>query len=151
MRIEVGRAKAWFAGRTRRERTLLTILAIVAAGVGLWSAYRVALAVREAAQDRYVRAAELSALAGSLADAGPASGAPVEDRVRASAEAAGLTVARHKTEAGVFTVYLEAVEAPRAFCWLATLEGEGLRPAALTVLREDDGTVQVEAGFRIAR
>lgn len=150
--------RAWFEGRTRREQVLLTLMALALAGFLLWfGLYRPLAQARAAAERRLDRAAaeaaEVDRAVARLrvlgaARARPAPADPAQ-AVNASASAAGLTLARLEPDpAGGVQVAVAGVSPSQLFPWLAALQTDyGVAPRHLTVIKDEQGTLSVDATF----
>lgn len=150
--------RAWFEGRTRREQVLLTVLAVALAAVLLWlGLYRPLAQARAAAERRLDRAAAEAAevdhavarlrVLGAAARARPA--ADPAQAVNAAASAAGLTLARVEPDpSGGVQVAVAGVGPAQLFPWLAVLQTDyGVTPRHLTVIKDEQGTLSVDATF----
>ncbi|HZW16507.1 MAG TPA: type II secretion system protein GspM [Brevundimonas sp.] len=149
--------QAW-DGRTRRERQMLTVMALLVAAVVVWlgivrplDGWR-----HEAAGDRAraeahlieVRTA-LTRLASGTEGEGRATDARgLEPMLLQTAEAAGLQLTTGMDPSGRFG--FRAANAPSAavFGWLAALQTtHGLQPVSLSVVENADASLQVEGAF----
>jgi general secretion pathway protein M len=150
--------KTWFEGRTRREQVLLAImgggLLVFILWFGVWRPVDHARASAERRYERAARDAAVAARAVAAVRALPAAGAarsglPVADAVNAAAQSAGLTLARAEADpAGGLQVAVQGVAPARVFPWLATLQTEyGIAPRHLTVIKDEQGTLSVDATF----
>jgi len=149
---------SWWEVRTRREQVLLTVLAAIAVVVVLWlGLYRPVAGARQASERRYDQAARertvvLRAVA-QMRALGPAS-APLASTAASPGEAASaaaaasgisLTSVQADPEGGV-QVRLGGIAPSRIFPWLAALQQQhGVRPRRLTIVKDGDGTVSVDA------
>lgn len=149
--------QAW-DGRTRRERQMLVLMALLMAAVGVWlgivrplNGWR-----HDAAGDRARAEAELVEVRDAMiqiapaADAAaPAAGAQgLEPVLRQAAEAAGLEITTGMDPSG--RIAFRAANAPGSavFGWLAALNTtHGLQPVSLSVIENADASLQVEGAF----
>lgn len=152
--------RAWFEGRTRREQVLLTLMAVALAAFLLWfGLYRPLAHVRAEAARRLDRAAaeaaevdraaaRLRAL-GAAARVRPAASADPAQAVNAAASVAGLTLARVEPDpSGGVQVAVAGVSPSQLFPWLAALQTDyGVTPRHLTVIKDEQGTLSVDATF----
>lgn len=151
-------ATRWWWSRTHRERQMLAVMALIAAGVFLWLlVVRPAWAWREAAAERRAeaRATLLQVDAGvrrlpKNPDAAVAKTAPtdIEPLVRQSAEAAGLVITTGMDPSGGLGFRADRTTSAQLFPWLMTLKAEhGLEVSRLAVVENADATLQVDGGF----
>lgn len=145
-------AGAWNR-RSRRERVLLAVAALLAAACLAASGVQHLARWRAAAWDRLaVATAEHGAVAAELRRirAGDRSAgeppAAVEQAGRAAAERLGLPVSLQAGEDGV-VFSAEAVQAGALFGWLQALETEGVEAGRLSVQRTEGGSVAVEGSL----
>jgi general secretion pathway protein M len=149
--------EAW-DGRTRRERQMLAVMALLVAAVVVWLGI-----VRplndwraEAAGDRARAGAHLvevrTALARLTPEAGGAARATdargLEPVLLQTAAAAGLQITTGMDPSG--RLGFRAPNAPGAavFSWLGALETtHGLQPVSLSVVENADASLQVEGAF----
>lgn len=161
MSARLERLRAWFDGRTRRERLLLAVMAVLLGAALVW--YGLVTPVQawcDAAAER--RAAAAAALASVEADIARieearetdrgGGGEPIEPLLLRTAAQAGLGLARHQAESdGAHTVWLEAAPPEVVFGWIATLErGHGVSVTNLTALKAAAGGLDVQVSFRQA-
>lgn len=152
-------ATRWWWSRTERERQMLAVMALIAAGVLVWLlVVRPAWAWREAAADRRAeaRVTLLQVDAGvrrlpRVLDAGTAlKSAPsdIEPLVRQSAEAAGLVITTGMDPTGGLGFRADRTTSAQLFPWLAALKAQhGLEVSRLAVVENADATLQVDGGF----
>ncbi|HVI34457.1 type II secretion system protein GspM [Phenylobacterium sp.] len=151
--------RAWFEGRTRREQVLLTVLAVALAAFLLWfGLYRPLAQARADAERRLDRAAATAAevdratvrlrAMGAAARVRPAAADPAQ-AVNAAASAAGLALARVEPDpSGGVQVAVAGVSPSQLFPWLAALQTDyGVTPRHLTVIKDEQGTLSVDATF----
>ena len=151
--------RTWFAGRTRRERALLALAAAALLAFVLWfGAHRPVAETRRAAEQRHARAladhaavaraaARLRALEGAAPRHAPK--VAVAEAVAASAAAAGVTLASIEPEAGGgVQVAVGGASPAHLFPWLAALQRDyGVAPTHLTVIKDEQGALAVDASF----
>jgi len=143
----------WWTSRTSRERWLLSILAaILAVIVGC---YGVVLPLSRLAADGRARLERVGQQQALLAVA--ASSAPkrvktqesVQAQVEASAEKAGIAIARRRQDAqGNFTIWVAAIDARQLLPWTVALDrGGNVAVVEFTASRLDGGLVEAEITF----
>lgn len=147
----IASARAWFAGRTLRERRLILVMVALAAVTLLWAL--VILPVRNglsSARARYSAAvvqlgaaeAQLAAVKRIQRRAPGAVPLPLADTIRARADTAGLPVAALDAAApDRVRVQIATARAGALMAWLAGLESEGVLVDDLTVAPGAPGTV----------
>lgn len=151
-------ATRWWWSRTERERQMLAVMALIAAGVLVWLVVvRPAWAWREAAAERRAEA-RISLLqvdagvrrlprvpGGATLKSAPSD---IESLVRQSAEAAGLVVTTSMDPSGGLGFRVDRTTSAQLFPWLAALKAEhGLEVTRLSVVENADATLQVDGGF----
>ncbi len=150
----LNQARAWWLGRSDRERLMLGGLAVVLAALVAW--YGVVTPLRRAADvmaDRRARAEAGLALAKAALGPGgrrPAAAAgPLAATVDASAAAAGIAIERRREDAdGRLTVWIASIEPQVLMQWLVTLrDGHGVTVAALSAAKTDRASLEVEIAF----
>jgi general secretion pathway protein M len=147
---------AWLEARTRREQVLLALMAaLLCAFLLLLLVYRPLAEARLEAERRYAQAAReavavqqaMSRIRG-LPAAGRSSAATA-DALNAAAQTADVTLARIDPDpAGGVQVAVKGVAPTRVFPWLAELQRSyGLSPRHLTVIKDEQGSLSVDATF----
>ena len=146
--------KEWFAGRSLRERRLILVMLGLAAVTLVWAAIILPVrnglsSSRERYTDAVVRLGEAQAGIARMKAIQRRAATPLNralaDVVRASAEAAGLTlasldpVASDRVRVGIATARAGALTA-----WIAQLEATGLLVDSLTIAGNGDGTVNAQ-------
>lgn len=150
--------KAWWRGRTARERRLITVMGVLAALVLGWLLVLRPLSdALAAARERHgaavialaearSRAAEIERLQKREVPSDPR---PVSQIVAQAAGAAGFAVAGlAETEGGGARLTLESARPQAFFGWVAEMEGRGLVVVELSARPNSDRTVAVEVTFR---
>lgn len=152
-------AMPWWRDRSPRERVLLSVLAVLLAGVVLWlGVLRPLAAGRAAAAARHHGAAAALvdvqrmglAIRAAEARASAARSVPVVDRVAARASAAGMTVASLDADgASGARLVIAAVRPEPLLAWLAGIErDDGLIIESVNITRNDDATVAAQISLR---
>jgi len=149
----------WWQTRQPRERRLLTVGAVLVAGVALVQGAWLPLerARQRAADDHAAartllagveQAAALARQAG--AQAARHGDAPLRATVIETARGAGLTITRLEPQGEALAVWLDAVAAPALHGWVLALgDTHGIRVARASLRRNDDGaTVRAQLLFR---
>ncbi len=149
--------QAW-DGRTRRERQMLAVMALLVAAVVIWLGIVRPLAAwrDEAAGDRARAGAHLVEVRTALTRLAPKAGGEaraadargLEPVLLQTAEAAGLQLTTGMDPSG--RIGFRAANAPAAavFGWLGALETtHGLQPVSLSVVENADASLQVEGAF----
>jgi len=155
----ISRLRTWHGGLTPRERLLVDIAGVLTALVVL--VYGIVLPVGRAFDAAALRLdtalvrsgrlmAQIDALkrpaAGSTAAAGP-----VDQRIAASAEAAGLVLQSNQARgADSAEIALPAARGPAVLAWIDGLAAQGIAVDTLTVTPGADGSVSVNAVLRRA-
>lgn len=152
-------ARTWWAARSVREQTMLSIMAAALALVGGWfgvispilsSADRAEQRYGEAVTEISVVKAKASELK-SLISAPPAPlGMPVSAFVSQTAIDAGFKLARLDpvgTES--VAIAIDSAKSPALFAWITVLSGRGIFVKRLTVRTNDDATIKVDATFSV--
>ncbi|WP_294195818.1 type II secretion system protein GspM [uncultured Sphingomonas sp.] len=149
--------KAWFDGRSLRERRLLLVMIALAAITLVWGG--LILPVRSglsSSRERYTDAViRLGAAQAGLAQvkslqrrAAPLS-APLADIVRARADASGFTLAALDIEApGRIRTAISSARAGALMQWIAALEAEGILVDSLSVSGNGAGSVTATMTLR---
>ncbi len=149
--------RAWWDGRSQREKALLGVLGVGLAAFLLWfAALDPLFGWRRAAEARYAAAAADEAAVGRIlahvallkAPAAPASaGRPLDAVVSETAAAAGVNLSRIEADpAGGLRVASPSASASVLFPWLAILQQQhGVVATHLTVLRNDTGALALDA------
>lgn len=151
-------ATRWWWSRTDRERQMLAVMALIAAGVLVWLlVVRPAWNWREAAAERRAeaRVTLLQVDAGvrrlpRTPGGGSLKSAPsdIEPLVRQSAEAAGVVITTGMDPTGGLGFRADGTTSAQVFPWLAALKAEhGLEVSRLAVVENADATLQVDGGF----
>lgn len=161
MSARLEQLRAWLDGRTRRERLLLAVMAVLLGAALVW--YGIVTPVqtwRDSAAERRDAAAvalasveaDIARIEGAREPGRGAGGEPIEPLLLRTAEQAGLTMARRQPESdGSYTVWLEAAPPEAAFGWIATLEAaHGVTVTNLTALKSAAGGLDLQASFRQA-
>lgn len=149
---------AWWQALAPRERVMLGVMFVAIGAFVLWlGAIRPLQHARDAAINRYDRAAADLQEAGAAVDAiaklqaerpTPPPGNAFADTILEAAAAARVPVARQRSdEAGTLEIGIDAVAAPALLGWLEELRrSHGIAPATLDVT-EHNGELRVQAGF----
>lgn len=138
---------AW-ARLSRRERVMLGLAAVAAAGVAAWPAVVGLQDWREDAAHRARRAAsDHAAVLAVAAQVGrireQAGDEALEPALRRLAEARGLTLSTLSGDAdGAMTATVEAGSGAAVFAWLAEVEAHGATVRAFTAVSNPDAAVQ---------
>lgn len=153
-------AIAWWEGRTRRERILLGLMAVLLAAVIAWygviapiGAWKTDAAERrvEAASDLQSVEADIVRLNAAASQAPAGTGEPIEPLLIRTAQTAGLSIDRQQAEAdGAQTVWLQSAPSQVVFGWIAELEQvHGVTVANITALKSPTGSgLDVQVSFR---
>lgn len=155
----IARLTTWYAGMTRRERTLVGTAAIITALVVL--VYGVVLPVGSAFDAAAVRHAEAAARSARLAaqvklleSPAPAAASlsgPIDQTVAASAQEAGFVLQSNQPRGNDATMIIVPTARPTvALGWLDALAGKGITIDSLTITPAADGTVSINATLRRA-
>jgi type II secretory pathway component PulM len=143
------RMAAWWAGRSPRERALLSVMGGLIAVLAVWyGAVAPSLDWRAAAAERRsqaeVRLALFEAAAARMTPPAASDPAALQARAEPAAAAMGLQVGFAPGERGLdFTVASAAT--PALFGWIAALRAtHGLEPLALTVTETAEGTLTAQ-------
>jgi general secretion pathway protein M len=147
----------WWTQLSRREQILVAVMLALLTGIGLWlGVLRPLAAMREEIATRQVAATaaidEVTAMGRQIksarAEAVPA--LPLLERVKVSADAAGLTLEQlQKAGDGSVTLRIAAVRSPALLGWLGELETrQGIIVERLSAVRNDDATLAVDLAFR---
>jgi general secretion pathway protein M len=147
----------WWRRLSAREQVLVTIMLALLTGVGLWlgivrplAIWREDLAARQAAAEMAL--ADVTGMAGQIRTARATTGPqlPLMERVRSSADAAGLTLEQlEKAGDGSVTLRIAAVRSPALLGWLADLETrQGVAVDRLSATRNDDASLAVDIALR---
>ncbi|MCR5881089.1 type II secretion system protein M [Phenylobacterium sp. J367] len=149
--------RTWFETRTRREQGLLIVMGVGLLAFLLWfGAWRPAAEAKAAAERRYAQASRDAVVVDRavarlkiLGSAKPRQTLPPAEAVNASAQAAGLVLARLQPDpAGGVQVAVAGVAPSRFFPWLAALQQDyGVTPRHLTVIKDEEGALSVDATF----
>lgn len=152
------RLRAWFDGRSLREKRLVLAMAALAVLVLVWTA--VLLPIGDglaAARDRQAAAvlllaqteARVAALKALERDPPPALGAPLDGVIRARADAAGFALAS-VTAQGPDRIQIAIASArPGALtAWIAGLEDDGILIDTLNMTDNGDRTVSVQMSLK---
>lgn len=150
-------ATAWWRKLTRREQLLVAIMLALLLTVGLWlGVLRPLAALREDVIARQATAAtalaEVTDMSRQIraARATAAAQLPLLERVRSSADAAGLTLEQlEKAGDGSVTLRIGAVRSPALLGWLADLETrQGVVVERLSATRNEDASLAVDVALR---
>ncbi len=141
--------KAWWHGRSARERRMLAAMALLIATMAVWLlVVRPAWAWRASAAERRVEAtAEMARLNAGLARRAPVKPATmmqddIERAAQGAAEAAGLTVTVSADDDSSPTFDATGVTSAALFGWLTTLKtAYGVETTDLTVIENADATL----------
>lgn len=149
--------KAWFDGRSLRERRLLLVMVALAAVTLLWGiVIRPVRGGLSSSRERYTDAvirlgsaqAGLTQVKALQRRATPLS-APLADIVRARADAAGFTLASLDIEApGRVRAAIATARAGALMQWITALEGEGILVDSLSVSGNGPGSVTATMTLR---
>jgi general secretion pathway protein M len=148
--------RTWFEGRTPREKVLLAMMAAGLLGVLLWLAVFRPLAQASVGAERRFEQAAREATAVQAATARlknlPRTVQAAADPARAVSETAaaeGLSLSRVEPDpTGGVQVAVNGVAPMRLFPWLAQLQtAHGVTPRHLTVIKDEQGTLSVDATF----
>ena len=146
--------RAWFDGRSRREKRLLLVMLALAALTIVWGGIiRPVGDGLSASRERYADAAErlgeteaeLAAVRSAERDRVPPLNGAFDTAVRASADQAGFTLQTlnalgpDRVQAGIASARPAAL-----FAWIARAERSGILVASLTTTDNGDGTVAVQ-------
>jgi len=154
------RAQLWFAGLTRRERTLVSVALGLAAAVVLVFGMVLPLgAAHDVAHLRHSAATQASArlmaqLAALEAPAPPRSSVagPLAQIVAASADSAGFVLQSNQPRGNDATlVVVPTARPPATLAWLDGLAAQGIVLESLTMTPAPDGSVAVNATLRRAQ
>lgn len=154
----VGQLQQAWDGRTRRERQMLAVMALLVAAVAIWLGI-----VRpldgwrdEAAGDRARAEAHLVEVQTAMTRLAPATGgeAPRSDAqglepvLLQTASAAGLQLTTGMDPSGRIGFRAANAPATAVFGWLGALDTtHGLQPVSLSVVENADASLQVEGAF----
>jgi general secretion pathway protein M len=156
MRFPAHLLSAWRA-RSSREQIFLSALAALFAAFAFW--YGAALPLRHAAEAASMRrsgavqiladvelAVRMNAEAQGVA---PLPEGSLEEAIKASAMVSGIAIERIRIgNPGEITVFAGGIEPAAFFSWVRVLEkAHGVRPADMTVARDDAGLLSVEVRF----
>ncbi|WP_395670999.1 type II secretion system protein GspM [Phenylobacterium sp.] len=149
--------RAWFESKTPREKVLLAVMAAALLAFALWFGLFRPLAQARAGAERRFELAAREAAAVQAASARlkslprPAQGRAADPAraVSETAAAEGLNLSRVEPDpAGGVQVAVNAVAPMRLFPWLASLQADhGVTPRHLTVIKDEQGTLSVDATF----
>ena len=147
---------AWWNTLSRREQTLLGVLALLmallAAWYGIWrpvAAFRDDAQLRQEQAAREYRAVQALAARVKAAPAPRAATRPLPETLRTSLEAAGITAARLEDDpAGGVRVAIGGVAATQLLPWIAALQtAHGVTPRNLVIVKEGQGLLSLDATF----
>ena len=145
--------KAWFDGRSLREkRLILTMLGLLAVTI-VWAG--IILPVRDGLSSSRERHADAVLRLGET-EAGVAAlkaiqrsrpqplGAPLADAIRARADAAGFALASLDPDGDRIRIAIASAKPGALFGWIAGLEADGILIDGLSVSGNGDGTVTAQ-------
>ncbi len=146
-------ANQWWTMRSVRERQLLFLLAILVLGFVAW--YGIASPLSLAAERSEMHRNRAAALLGeveisraAIAGMSVPIDASLDDVLTLSATEAGFALEKHSENASETTIQGHASNPAVLFAWIEMLrKNHGLTVANLTVERESDGALRVEAVF----
>jgi general secretion pathway protein M len=148
MKARIAELRSWWAGRSPRERAMLSLMGGLIGALVVWYgvvapslAWRADAAERRATAE--IRLALFEAATDRLTPA-PTDPAAVQARAEPAATAMGLEVRFSAGERGLdFTVSSAAT--PALFGWIAALRSQyGVEPLALTVTETAEGTLSAQ-------
>ncbi len=153
----IANLKSWFVSRTKRERTMLLVMAGLMAVVIVWLG--IILPVNDAlaaSKRRYAKALEAEATIArqvatirSLRGATVRLPAPLATMVIQSASEAGFTGAQvNPVGRDAVDVAIPAARPQAMFAWLEGLRGRGIFPVSLAMRGSAGQTVSVEIRLR---
>ena len=148
--------RAWFDGRSLREKRLLIVMTVLLAVTMVWAG--VIRPVRDglsSTRERYgaalTRLGETEAAVAAIRGGGPARplGAPLAETIRARADQAGFTLASLDEEAAGRVRATIATARPQALArWLAGLEAGGVLVEQATLTDKGDRSVSATLVLR---
>jgi general secretion pathway protein M len=150
-------AMTWWRRLSQREQLLVAIMLVLLLGVGLWlgivrplAALRDDLTTRQTMADATLT--DVTSMGRQIRTARATAGPqlPLLERVRTSADAAGLTLEQlEKAGDGSVTLRIAAVRSPALLGWLADLETrQGVVVDRLSATRNDDASLAVDIALR---
>lgn len=148
MKARMAEFRSWRAGRSPRERAMLSLMGGLMAALVVWyGVVAPSLAWRAAAAERRATAEARLALfetAAARLTPAPTDPAAVQARAEPAAVAMGLEAQFSAGERGLdFTVASAAT--PALFGWIAALRSQyGVEPLALTVTETAEGTLSAQ-------
>ncbi|KTE01280.1 type II secretion system protein GspM [Sphingopyxis sp. H115] len=155
------RLKNWWASLSQRERWLVGIAGVLAAGVLLWGLGRPAVAAFGDLESQHRAAIEREGRVGAKVQllaqrparsvAAAVDAVAIDQYLAQSAGEIGLTLDRNEARGGgQATIAIATAKAPVLTDWLASLEGQGFIVDQLTITPAADGTVGLTAELRKA-
>jgi len=158
MKIDLSPATDWWAGRTERERLMLTVMLVLLGALVAW--YGVIQPLRHGArsasearaesamrlEEARVMAREIEILQGRFG--APRSGEALEALVVKSAAENGVALDRRQADGAALTVWADAADPKTFLAWLALLQSrDGVAVTSLTALPGPGGRVQMQAAL----
>ena len=151
----IGKARAWFDGRTVREQQMLGVMVLVIALCAIWLLIIQPLwAWKAEAAERRVQAETDMAYVQAQVGAVPkratsaADGTAIEPLVVKAAQAAGLTIVTGMDQSGSFGFSAANVSSAALFGWLAELKTRhGIDAVRLDIVENADATLTAEGAL----
>ena len=155
----IGRARAWWSGRSDRERSMLGVMFGLMAVLVFW--FALVRPIDDARERGELRLAAATADAGRIAaisegirraraSTPPVLAVPLPAAVGQAAEASGFTLSRLDPLSGdQVTIAISTARGPALFKWLGVLDNQGIIVDKLTLRPNSDATLAVEGVLRV--
>lgn len=154
----IERATTWWAERSARERTMLSVMTAFIAAFLIWFAVISPLVSGlEASKTRHMRSVtdlasvqtKSTALRKLKANPPPPLGAPVTTFVALSAGEVGFTLSRNDAVGtDRASISIASAKPPALFNWLTSIDARGVIVDQITIRPNSDATVSVEATLK---